>query len=162
VTAETPARPAGDLDEQSRLVEDGVRALMKDLADARFRLEEESRKSLETSRSLLLRMLEVLDAFDRVFGNVETKPEQITPQMKIWLGNFRSVRRLLEKKIGEEGVVRMENVEDGFDPRWHTVSETTSDPSRAEGDIVHTTRPGYFWKEQILRKAEVAVVKNID
>jgi molecular chaperone GrpE len=150
------------LEERSRMLEEDVRRLLRELAEARFQLGGASQGVTEAKKRLLLQMLEVLDAFDRVFRNVQSKEDQVTPQMKIWLGNFRAVRRLLDKIVGEEGVARMENLGDGFDPRWHTVGDTLVDPSRPEGTIVEESRAGYFWGREVLRKAEVVVVKNSD
>jgi molecular chaperone GrpE (heat shock protein) len=102
----------------------------------------------------------VLDAFDRVFRAVAAKPDAVTPQMNIWVGNFRAVRRLLERLLRDEGVARIETVAGEFDPRWHVVAETVVDPARASGAIVDEVKAGYVWRDAVLRKSEVIVVRN--
>ena len=49
---------------------------------------------------MLLQMAGVLDAFDRVFTNIGDKEKDSSKLTKIWVGNFRSVRRLLESSGG--------------------------------------------------------------
>ncbi len=143
-------------------VEQDVRRLMHELAEARMSLDEARRESEDRLEAILMRLLEVLDAFDRVFEATHAKPEAVTPQMKIWLGNFRSVKRLLDVLLKEEGVRPVENVTGGFDPAWHKVADTVVDGALPEGTIVREVRRGFVRNQKLLRKAEVVVVKNTD
>ncbi len=130
-------------------VEDDIRSLMGQVSAARFALRQSEAQQLETTRKLFLDLIEVLDAFERVFRNINAKEDQITTQMKTWIGNFRTVRRLLEKPLSEHGVIRIENLDGGFDPNWHRASEVVVDPSRPEGTIVEELKEGYVWRGQV-------------
>lgn len=143
-------------------VEQDVRHLMRELAEARMSLDEARRAGEDHVESLLLRILDAQDAFERVFEATRAKPEGVTPQMKIWLGNFRTVKRLLEVLVNEEGVRPVENLAAGFDPAWHRVAETVADPALPDGTIVREVRRGFVRNQKILRKAEVVVVRNND
>lgn len=153
----------GDVDQVPlQALEADVRRLMRELAEARFALSEAERQRSEATRKLLLELIEVLDAFDRVFANVRSKPAEMTRQIKIWIGNFRTVRRLVERMLADEGVSAIQNVDGEFDPHWHQITETVEDPSKPTGTIVEETRRGYVWGKQLLRKTEVVVVRNSD
>lgn len=143
-------------------VEQDVRRLMRDLAEARLSLDDARRAGEDHVESLLLRILDAQDAFERVFEATHAKAGEVTPQMKIWLGNFRTVKRLLEVLLKEEGVVAVENLAGGFDPACHRVAETVADPSLPDGTIVREVRRGYVRGQKILRKSEVVLVKNTD
>ena len=104
--------------------------------------------------------MEVLDAFERVFRHVHSKEDLVTPQMKICFGNFSTVRRLLERVLSEQDVTRIEIVDRTFDPQWHKVAEIVVDETKPEGTIVEELKKGFLWRNQILRKAEVVVVRN--
>lgn len=143
-------------------IEADIRRLIRQVAEARFAASQGERGHNEATRKLLLEMIEVLDAFDRVFANVRHKPAEMTRQMKIWVGNFRTVRRLVERMLGGGGVSTIQNVDGEFDPHWHQIAETVEDPSKPTGTIVEETRRGYVWGKQILRKTEVVVVRNPD
>ena len=80
--------------------------------------------------------------------------------MKKWIGNFRTVYRLLDKVLSEQGVTKIESLDQAFDPHWHKVVGTVVDPSKQDGTIVEETKRGYVWQNQILREAEVIVVRN--
>jgi len=142
-------------------LEADLRSLMREAAEARFQLEEAARQRAAAERDWLLRLLEVSDAFERVFRNVEARPEKITDQMKVWLGNFRAVGRLLTRQLTERGVERMPNATGrAFDPTRQTVLETLADPARQDGTIVEEVQGGWERGGEILRKAAVKVVRN--
>lgn len=150
---------AGDL--QATLEQD-LRVLLRNLAEARLELEEAGKRQEAEKREWLLAALDIGDAFDRVFQNVQTKQDQVTPQMKKWLGNFRTVRRSLDTLLADQGVNRIQSLDDQFDPQWHRIVDTVRDMAKAEGTIVEEINAGYLWNRTLLRKAEVVVVRNDD
>lgn len=134
--------------------------LMREIAELRFSLAEAERAQEKRTERLLLQILEAIDGFERVFRAAKEKEDQVTKQMKIWLGNFRTVRRLLDNILDEQGVTPIRNLDQGFDPHWHKAVETVADPSRADGTIAEELRHGYLRGTSILRKSEVVVVNN--
>ena len=128
-------------------------------ADVR-RQDGESEHASKTER-MLLSLLDVMDAFERVLGRIHSKRDELDRQVKKWVGNFRTIHRMLSQILTDCGVSRIETVEDEFDPRWHTSTDILQDPSRPDGTIVGTSRAGYFWHGKVLRKAEVSVVRNV-
>lgn len=134
--------------------------LLARLADARLSLEEQQTRQRENTRKTLLAILDVVDAFERVFRNIQGKQDQVTKQMKKWIGNFRTVYRMLRTVLADQGVSRIENLDQGFDPHWHKVVETVFDLSRPEGTIDEELEPGYVWHNQVLRKVTVRVVSH--
>ncbi|MDG4556817.1 MAG: nucleotide exchange factor GrpE [Candidatus Contendobacter sp.] len=143
-------------------LEGDIRRLLRERAEAGFAVDEARKQNEETRRQFLLEVLDILDAFDRVFRNIHQKEDQITKQMKIWINNFRTVRRMLEKMLTEHGVTPILNLDGGFDPVWHRAIETVTDPTRPDGFITEQARCGYLWNGAILRKAEVIIVRNDD
>ena len=47
-----------------------------------------------------------------------------------------------------------------MDPNVHDVLFTAKDPNKAEGEIIHVAKRGYFIGDRILRASKVGVVKN--
>lgn len=152
-------RPENGHDRTGAITRD-IADLMRRLAEAEFALRAGEEQRCKDQASHLLTLLEIMDAFDRVFHSVEAKPDQVTAQMRKWIGNFRTVSRMLRDVLTEQGVVRMENLADGFDPHWHRAVESRVEPDRPEGTILEEVRPGYVWRGAVLRKAEVVVVRH--
>lgn len=141
-------------------IEGDIRALMRELAEVRLSQSEVERAGEDRVEEILLRILEAIDAFERVFRSIHARQDEVSRQMKIWVGNFRTVKRLLDALLEQEGVKPIENLQGGFDPHWHKVADTVSDPSEPDGAIVEETRRGYVRGTKILRKSEVVVVQN--
>jgi molecular chaperone GrpE len=141
-------------------VEREVAALLRASAESRRETTDAERTRAEDVRKLLLQVLDVEDGFERVFRSVQQKQDAVMPQMKIWIGNFRAVSKVVERMLRDSGVTAIQNLDQGFDPAWHQATETVVDPSREDGAIVEVIRKGYLWHGAILRKAEVVIVRN--
>jgi len=133
---------------------------LRELAAGRQALDEQRRAHDASQRAQLLALLEVADAFDRILVAARANEDGVARQTKIWLGNFRAVRRLLGTVLADAGVVALESLGLEFDPHTHRAVETVADPSRPDGSIADERQRGYAWRDEILRKAEVVVVNN--
>jgi len=149
-------------DGQNALVylEGDVGDLLRKLAKAEHDLQMKNEAHEKEMRKVLLGIINVMDSFDRVFVSVEQKQDLITKQMKKWLSNFRTIEKLLKQLLRDKGVSRIENLDEGFDPEWHTAVEVVEDETKTEGTIVEEEKPGYVWNNIILRPSEVVVIKK--
>jgi molecular chaperone GrpE (heat shock protein) len=127
--------------------------LKRELAQAK----ERARRDHE---QMLLDLLELMDAFDRIFANVEPRLENADRQARIWVGNFRAVRRLLDTVLKKNNVAPIEAPDRIAIPGLHTVVETRESLDLSEGTILEETLCGYLWQGKVLRKALVVAVKN--
>jgi molecular chaperone GrpE (heat shock protein) len=154
-----PSENGGD---HLAVLEEDVRRLIREVGIAKTQAYGQVKEHREETRALLLEVAEALDAFARVFDNIHERQDAVNRQMKIWVGNFRTVYRLLAATLSQHGVVALDNLHQGFDPQWHEVGETVADPDRPDGTIVKELRKGYLWRNELLRRAEVVVVRNRD
>lgn len=110
--------------------------------------------------NMLLSLLEVMDAFDRVFLNIEGRNIEIDKQTKIWIGNFRSVRRLFEKVLKESGVTAIEAHNGKAIPGYHHIIETKQVEGLEDDMIIEEKQKGHLRFGEVLRKSQVITVKN--
>ena len=141
-------------------VEADIAALLRQSSALRTEVKNCRAQAREETKAMLLRLVDVLDAFDRVFTNIGAKENDADKQTRIWLGNFRSVRKLLEALLSEAGVVKIEPLNEKAAPGLHTVVETAPGPGLEDDIIVEELERGYLWGEDVLRKASVKVVSN--
>ena len=151
-------------DDTDRLavIEDDARQIIRELAASKLALAESESEHRRAMEAHLLALLDVVDGFGRVLDNVRAREGELSAQMKIWLGNFRTVYRLLGRVVQEQGVTPIETPTREFDPRWHTATETVVDASLPPGTIVEEIKRGYVWQRQVLRKTEVLVAREDD
>lgn len=163
---EEPILTCGWTDEDGsdhlQVIEGDIRNLMYQFAKEKFDHEETRKKAKKRVEKLLEEILEVVDAFENVFSNIEKKQDQVTKQMKKWLKNFGTIHKLLRNILSRQGVVRIDSLDQEFDPYRHRASETVTNPERLDGTIVEEVSVGYMWHDQVLRKSEVVVVRNSD
>src|SRR5882762_3299875 len=68
-------------------------ALLRQSSALQAELKDCQEKAANEKQKMLLYLARILDAFDRVFDNIGPKEKDADRQTKIWLGNFRSIRR---------------------------------------------------------------------
>jgi molecular chaperone GrpE len=134
--------------------------LLRQTSALQTQVKDRQDKARKEKKATLLQMVGVLDAFDRVFNNIAAKEKDADKLTKIWLGNFRSIRRLVESTLKESGVLKIEAPGGKAIPGFHTVVETVENPELENDTIVEELERGYLWGEEVLRKASVKVVKN--
>jgi molecular chaperone GrpE (heat shock protein) len=137
-----------------------VETLIRDLFEARSMAVDATERASRDQRKLLLELLEVLDHFDRLFENIAPKEATADRLARIWVGNFRSVRNGLEKRLQEFGVARYQSPENKVVPGYHVVVETRESAETDDGTIAEERKKGYLWHGAVLRKAEVVAIRK--
>ncbi len=123
-------------------------------------LMKKEKETKEYSKKLLLDLLEVIDAFDRVFQNIEFRNQDMDKNTKIWMGNFKSIKRLVEKILKNSAVTAIESSNRKAVPGFHTIIETRQMDGFEDDSIIEEVERGYLWHEEVLRKSKVIAVKN--
>ncbi len=127
-----------------------------DFANYRRRTEQERNASLGLANEmLLLKLLAVVDDFDRALGQMPKELEHLGWIEGIWLVE-RKLRALLES----EGVTPIEATGKPFDPHEHEAvvhEETTAAP---DDTVIGELQRGYRIRDRVLRPALVSVAKN--
>jgi molecular chaperone GrpE len=127
-----------------------------DFANYRRRTEQERNASLGLANEmLLLKLLAVVDDFDRALAQMPKELEHLGWIEGVWLVE-RKLRALLES----EGVTPIEAAGRPFDPREHEAvvhEETTAAP---DNTVIGELQRGYRIRDRVLRPALVSVAKN--
>ena len=118
-------------------------------------------------RDILQALLPVLDGLEAglqsgarhtVRLHRQGSPEVAT--LAAWLDGQRLLRDRLLRLLEAEGVRRIEAVGEAFDPYRHVAVGTAQDEALPDGRIVREERAGYAVGDEVLRYAEVVVVRN--
>ncbi len=154
--ASTSPTANGDLAEALREKEQFKKLLQRTQADFinyRSRTEDEVASArMAGTRSLALRITEVLDLFDAAIGSATlAKVDQN------WLVGVQGVQKLLAASLTAEGIERVNDHGSKFDPRRHEALISTPTPEYGAGTIIRVLSPGYSFKGDVLRPARVEV-----
>jgi molecular chaperone GrpE len=141
-------------------MEAAMGSLLGGLAQTKRALADREKESRGDIQRLLLEVIEVGDAFERIFAAAREMEEKLDPSTKRWISNFRTIHKLLLRILTDHGVAEIETLDRTFDPHFHKALDAVVDPSQADGTIVQTVRKGYAKGGLILRKTEVVIVRN--
>lgn len=138
--------------ERLKAEEEEQRTRLRQEADQqreRIQRNAEQRASGET-RSMLVRLLDVADNFDRILAQSVTTEDPLINGVKL---TYREFRRALELA----GAERLESMGQPFDPAKHEAVATIAREGAESGTIVEEVAAGYLYKGTLLRPARVIV-----
>lgn len=114
--------------------------------------------------SFLLRLLEVVDSFERIFSLVEENKGNISMSKEEGsvLENFQRIYESLMKELSRIGLCAYEvKVGERIDDQdRYKVVGTMEHNELPDRVVCEVLKKGYTWKDKILRKAHVFTVKN--
>lgn len=71
---------------------------------------------------------------------------------------YNLIRKRLRRAMKKEGVYRIDCVGKPVNPNTMTVVEVVDDPTQLPGLVIEEVRPGYYWKDKVIRFAEVRAI----
>jgi molecular chaperone GrpE len=127
-----------------------------DFSNYRRRTEQERDASLGLANEmLLLKLLAVVDDFDRALAAMPPELEHLGWVEGLWL-----VERKLRALLGSEGVTPIEAEGKPFDPREHEAVMHEETDKAPDETVIGELQRGYRIRDRVLRPALVNVAKN--
>lgn len=103
------------------------------------------------NESLILKLCDILDDFERAFDNT-SEEERDTPLFK----GMEAIERKFSKILQNEGLEKIEAENKEFDPMFHEA--LACPPSEVEKDkVISVIQNGYLLNNKVIRPAKVAV-----
>lgn len=161
-TLEDAASPADSSDllaqleaERARAEEEHQRYLraLADFANYKKRVaEQEARARQFATRELVLKILPIIDDFERALSSAEESQsfEALRDGLVMTLRKLMSV-------LESEGVQPIEAVGREFDPSMHEAVMRVEDSEHPENTIVHELQKGYTLASEVIRPSRVSV-----
>jgi molecular chaperone GrpE len=124
-----------------------------DLINFRRRVEDErAQQARDATVSYILRLLPVLDDFERALANAA--PEDLESN---WGKGLLLVERNLRSLLASDDIQRINAEGTDFDPREHEALGRQPSGDVAEGHVLHVVRQGYRKGERVIRPAQVII-----
>jgi molecular chaperone GrpE len=165
---------------ESRLVKEALdqfRGVFDTIQSSHETLEQELKRARaeehDRERALLKPLLlDIIDVRDRLasglkpaaappsrwYERIRSKAKQETENA--WREGVRLTLRRIDRLLAERSIVAIETVGRPFDPRHAAAMSTVEDPTIADGIVVEEVRPGFLWRGELLRSAEVIVARR--
>ncbi len=137
-------------------MENRWRRALADFDNYRKRCEREMQGIREDERACVLASM--LPVYDSIESALKASEDFDHPIVK----GIKSIQKLMQQIFSSYGVEEIEAENVLFDPNWHEVVGTVSNPRLPDGFVSEVVQKGYRMGDRMLRPARVIVVKNYE
>jgi molecular chaperone GrpE (heat shock protein) len=137
-----------------------VANLQRDNLTSKNNLEEFEKSQEKRIDGIFNEFLSVIDTFDRAEQAIKERGLDQDENAKKAINRLLNAKKKALAVLGKFDIKRIE-FEDGHSvPEQCSVVDTEPDPNRETGEIISIERQGYTRRGNLLRPAEVVIVKN--
>ena len=140
-------------DQKIEDLEDRLKRNLAEFDNFRKRTEKEKSAMFDMgAKSILEKLLPVIDNFERAFSTVPEDPEAAQ-----YAKGMEMIYRQLLKNLEDAGATPIDCKGKPFDPHYHNAVMHVEDESLGENVIVEEFQKGYMYKDSVLRYSMVKV-----
>ena len=140
-------------DQKIEELEDRLKRNLAEFDNFRKRTEKEKSAMFDMgAKSILEKLLPVIDNFERAFSTVPEDPEAAQ-----YAKGMEMIYRQLLKNLEDAGATPIDCKGKPFDPNYHNAVTHVEDESLGENVIVEEFQKGYMYKDSVLRYSMVKV-----
>lgn len=147
--------PAGVMDADP--VQAFAQALIRN-AELERKMLADQRQAQENLKGVLLAMLDVADAIDRMADYAQRNSESSAGVARL-LSSLQSTQRLLARSLAKSNVQRLDMKGKLLDPASCAVESEQARDDLPEETVIEELVAGYVWGDRILRKAKVIIAR---
>lgn len=137
---------------------DGWQRARAEMANLRKRVEREQAEFAKLANaSLIVRLLPVLDDFERAFQTLPDNLRQLT-----WVDGVFLIWRKLQAILEAEGLQPIEAAGKPFDPAVHEAVLQEETVEHEDGQVISELQRGYKLHDRVLRPSMVKVAKRVE
>ncbi len=106
---------------------------------------------------------DLLSVSDNLRRALEAVPEdllQLDERIPVLMTGIEATERELLKSFEQNGIQKIEPLNERFDPNFHEVMFEAPMPDKPSGTVIQVVEAGYVLKGRLLRAAKVGIAKN--
>ncbi|MDD3089144.1 MAG: nucleotide exchange factor GrpE [Candidatus Omnitrophica bacterium] len=127
-----------------------------DYENTKRRLEKEKIDHIRfANEDIISALFPIVDNFDMALSAMETAKDKAAV-----MDGIRLVQKEFHRVLEDNGVERVRTVGEEFDPNVHEAVMVRQSPESPDGTVLEEVRPGYIFRDRLLRAAQVIVAKN--
>jgi len=133
---------------------------LTELVEAKAQLKNKDLEKQDQAKKFYLGVIEVLDTFERVEEGINEKFKTDEGDISKVTSRYQSIQRKLLNLLSKHGVTKIEFPENRSIVGFSKIIETEPDQTKKNDTIIAIIRNGYHRGSDIIREAELIVVKN--
>ncbi len=144
-----------ELIKSSELAKDQSLRSLAELENVKRRKEQEKTDAIKfANEKLIMDLLPILDSFDLAMGQSTI---QQSDEVKAVVTGFEMIKKQIEQFLEKCGVIRIQALDQPFDPNLHQGISQESHPDRDVNTVVKEMQPGYQLNDRVIRPSMVVV-----
>lgn len=111
-------------------------------------------------KEISISIIDILDSFERIEESVIEKEYHKIDEVSKTVSRYKTIQKKLLGLLQKHGVSRIEFPDNRLIVGLCEVVETEADSNRKNDDIISVIRNGYIRGKELIRPAQIIVVKN--
>jgi len=111
-------------------------------------------------KEISISIIDILDSFERIEESVIEKEFHKIDEVNKTVSRYKTIQKKLLGLLQKHGVTRIEFPDNRLIVGLCEVVETEADSNRKNDDIISVIRNGYIRGKELIRPAQIIVVKN--
>ncbi len=107
-----------------------------------------------------LNIIDIIDSFERIEESIIEKEYHKIDEVSKTVSRYKTIQKKLLGLLQKHGVTRIEFPDNRLIVGLCEVVETEADSNRKNDDIISIIRNGYIRGKELIRPAQIIVVKN--
>jgi molecular chaperone GrpE (heat shock protein) len=137
--------------------------LIQQLRSTNILKNEVERKEIEKHdllKDISLNIIDILDSFERIEESILEKEYNKIEEVNKTMNRYKTIQKKLLALLQKNGITKIEFPDQRLIVGLCEVLETETDNSRKNDEIVSVIRNGYIRGKEVIRPAQIIVIKN--
>jgi molecular chaperone GrpE (heat shock protein) len=111
-------------------------------------------------KDISLNIIDIIDSFERIEESIIEKEYNKIDEVNKTTSRYRTIQKKLLSLLQKHGVTKIEFPDNRLIVGLCEVVETEADSNRKNDEIISVIRNGYIRGKELIRSAQIIVVKN--
>lgn len=123
-------------------------------------VEKKENEKSDQLKDISLGIIDILDSFERIEENLIEKGLDKNDAIEKTMNRYKTVKKKLINLLQKHGITKIEFPDNRLIVGLCEVVDKETDPNRKNDDIISVVRSGYIRGKELIRAAQIIVVKN--
>lgn len=123
-------------------------------------VEKKENEKHDQLKDISLGIIDILDSFERIEENLIEKGLDKNEEAGKTMNRYKTIQKKLLNLLQKYGITKIEFPENRLIVGLCEVVETETDSNRKNDEIISVVRSGYIRGKELIRAAQIIVVKN--
>jgi len=141
-------------------IENYITTTLREIVSLKNNIDELENEKKDQFKKLILGIIDVIDSFERAEEGLIEKQLRKTDEVFKTMQRYKLVLKKLQNLLSIHGVTKLEFPENKLIIGFSKVIDTEPDSNKKNDEIISIVKNGYIKGKELIRDAEIIIVKN--